>query len=275
MGFGKRKIPVEHAPDHPLVGEMPLGQLPLEKPKATTPPEPETIVDIPGDTPGEIPGEVPGDIPQDARPSDVDLDHYAPRDDGGPPRRRIIPASLWEGKQGDFLREIGASPDDEHNFVPDAHDVNQRIDRDKAAFEKKLEEMNRSVAERFPGATMRGFSLIPDPCWNGRTGKFLMLRLELFPYEDWNVVFLPTDEKTAEALNLPAHPGGDIPTFVEMAERFLESAQAKLTAAHDEAAQTHDFQGFVDARDDLREKVRGLARNFLGMMDEAWENRHG
>lgn len=251
MAFGKRKVPVKPREGHPFAGEMPLGQLPLEKPKAKEGPAAEK--------------------PQ----SEIDADHYAPREGDAPPQRRVIPASMWEGPQGDFLRRVGMGPDDESNLVPDARSVDERLERDKAAYEQKLAEMNKSVSERVPGGSMRGFWLLPDPCWNGRMGQLLMMRLGLFPYEDWNLVFLPADEKTAEALNLPPHPGRDIPAFVTASERFLTDAEAALRAAHDEAARTHEFGRFGEAVDEIKERVRGLARSFLGEMDKAWENRHG
>ncbi len=246
MAFGKRKVPVRAEPGHPLAGEMPLGQLPLEKPKAEKP-----ALEMSAD--------------------EIDTDHYAPREGGAPPQRRVIPASMWQGPSGDMLRKIGMSPDDESNFVTDTHSVNERLERDKAAYEKKLAEMNRSVSERIPGGSMRGFWLLPDPCWNGKMGQFLMMRLGLFPYEDWNLVFLPTDEKTAEALNLPPHPGRDVPAFVTAAERFLVDAEAALTAAHDEAGRTHEFGHFGETVEEIKEKVRGLARTFLGELDKTWE----
>jgi hypothetical protein len=245
MAFGKRKVPVKPPEGHPLAGEMPLGQLPLEKPKAEEP------------------------------SAEIDTDHYAPREDGAPPQRRIIPASMWEGQQGDLLRRVGMSPDDESNLVPDAHSVTARLERDKAEYEKRLAEMNRSISQRVPGGEMRGFWLLPDPCWNGRMGQFLMMRLGLFPYEDWNLVFLPTDEKTAEALNLPPHPGRDIPAFVTASERFLADVEAALQSAHAEAARTHEFGRFGETVEEIKQKVCGLARSFLGEMDKAWENRHG
>jgi hypothetical protein len=193
---------------------------------------------------------------------------------GAPPQRKIIPDELWQGQHGDFLRELGLSPDDASNLVPDAHSVNARLESDRAKHEAKLAEINRSVAERVPGGLMRQFSLLPDPCWNGELGRFLMMRLDLFPYDDWNMILLPADEKTAEALNLPLHPNGNIPTFVATAEVFLRSADERLRAAHAEAGHTHDFGKFHDTLEEIRDKVKALARSFLGEMDKAWENRH-
>jgi hypothetical protein len=192
-----------------------------------------------------------------------------------PPRRKVFPDELWEGKTGDFLRLLGKSPDEESNLVPDNHSVSQRLARDRARHEEKLADINARIQERFPDATMRPFSLLPDPCWNGELGHFLMYRLELFPYDDWNMIFLPNDMKTAEALELPVHPGRDIPDFVDTAMQFLHDANHHLAETHRQASETNEFGMFADAMDEIRDQVKGLARKLLGELDQRWENRGG
>jgi hypothetical protein len=120
---------------------------------------------------------------------------------------------------------------------------------------------------------MRGFSLLPDTCWNGELGQLLMMRLDLFPYDDWNMIFLPADAATAAALDMPIHPNGNVPDFVGKAEKFLGEADAHLRAAHEQATQTQDFAQFGDDLEEIRNKVKGLARAFLGELDKAWQER--
>ena len=188
-------------------------------------------------------------------------------------QRKVFPDEVWQGKTGEMLRMLGMSPDDPSNLVPDANSVNTRLDQDRAKFEARLAEMNRSVAAKVPGGQMRGFSLLPDPCWNGEMGHLLMMRLELFPYDDWNMIFLPADAATAAAMDMPLHPNGNVPAFVANAEKFLRDADAHLRAAHDEASRTQDFGKFHDELEDIRDRVRALARAFLGELDKAWQER--
>jgi hypothetical protein len=188
---------------------------------------------------------------------------------------KVLPDEVWQGKTGDMLRMLGMSPNDPSNLVPDANSVNARLDRDRAKFEARLAEMNRTVAERVPGGQMRGFSLLPDPCWNGEMGQLLMMRLELFPYDDWNMIFLPADAATAAAFDMPLHPNGNVPAFVSNAERFLREADTRLRAAHDEAARTQNFGQFSDDLEEIRDKVKGLARAFLSELDKAGQERNG
>jgi hypothetical protein len=112
-------------------------------------------------------------------------------------RQRVFPAELWQGEMGDLLRQIGMSPDDESNFVTTGASIDERVARDRAKFETKLAELNRDVAQRSAGGSVLPFFLIPEPCWNGEMGTFFMARLQFFPYDEWNVLFLPADEQSS------------------------------------------------------------------------------
>jgi hypothetical protein len=184
---------------------------------------------------------------------------------------RAIPAEAWETPLGDSLRSLGMGPDDASNLIPTPDSINARLDRDREKHQAKLAEINRDVAQKTGGGSVRPFFLIPDPCWNGETAVFLMMRLELFPYDDWNVVFLPADERTAAAMNAPMHPNGNIPAFVTAAEKFMRDAEAELMAAHAEAGRTHDFAAFAAAKKHAQTAVCTLAAIFAEKHTEAWK----
>src|SRR5262249_45822536 len=101
-----------------------------------------------------------------------------------PAQQRVIPAELWQGEMGDLLRQLGMSPDDEANLVPTGASIDARVARDRTRHEAELAEVNRDVARRVPGGRMLPFFLVPEPCWNGPTGTFFMVRLRYFPYDD-------------------------------------------------------------------------------------------
>ena len=190
-------------------------------------------------------------------------------------RGNVLPDSLWEGETGDVLRLLEQGSEDPSSLLPDAHSVNARLEHDRARHEARLEEMNRSVAERVPGGRMRGFSLLPDSCWNGELGRFLMMRLDLFPYDAWNMVLLPADAATAEALDMPLHPNGEVPVFVAKATEFLREAEARLRSAQEEATLMEDVTKFQETVEDTRDRVRALATAFLSDLDTAWKERDG
>jgi hypothetical protein len=186
-------------------------------------------------------------------------------------RQRVFPAELWQGEMGDFLRQMGMNPDDEANFVQTGASIDARVARDRAKFETRLAELNRDVAQRSAGGSVLPFFLIPEPCWNGEMGAFFMARLQFFPYDEWNVLFLPADERTAKFLNAPVCPRGEIPGAVDLVQSFVRDAETRLAAAHAEADRTHDFAAFGDAVNQVKGEVWGLAAYIANHIGAKWE----
>jgi hypothetical protein len=184
-----------------------------------------------------------------------------------PPRQKILPDQLWQGEMGDLLRAVGMSPDDEANQAPSWEEVDARVARDKAAHEAKWKQVNADVAAKTKGGSVRPFFLIPESCWNGELGHFLLMRLKLSPYADWNVAFLPADERTAAAMDLPIHPNRDIPEILAAAETFVRHALARMNAAMAEADRTHEFARFKEEQDDVTDSVRAFAVHVLKQLD--------
>jgi len=187
------------------------------------------------------------------------------------PGQKIFPDELWEGQTGELLRAIGMKPDDESNFVPTKESIDARIAHDKAAHEARGAELNRDVAARTSGGSVRPFFLIPEPCWNGDLGDFLVVTLKLSPYQDWNVAFLPADECTASMMNLPVHPDRDDPEVVKLAMGFVTAARDHYKACYAEVDRTQEFGRFNDQIEDIADTVRGLAVKILAQYGETWQ----
>ncbi|GAM99082.1 hypothetical protein U91I_02720 [alpha proteobacterium U9-1i] len=185
-------------------------------------------------------------------------------------RTRVIPAAMWDGQAGATLRQLGMRPDDEDNLVPNQHSLEQRLAEGRAKLEAKLMRLNDDIARRTNGGSVRPFFLLPDPCWNGELGHLLMMRLDLCPFDDWNIAFLPEDERTALKLDAPIHPNGNLPAFVKASAEFLAREDANLRAAHAEAMQSEDFAKFHDDREIIRRRVRALAGYFAAQLMKAW-----
>lgn len=174
-------------------------------------------------------------------------------------QQRVLPAELWQGEMGNLLRQIGMSPDDPSNLVPTAASIDARVASDRAKHEAKLAELNCDVARRTGGGRVKPYFLFHQACWNGEIGTFLMTRLQYFPYDDWNVVFLPEDERTAKLMNFPVHPGGPIPGSVEVVAQLVAEAKAKIQAATAEAERTNRFADLGATITDIKRDVWGLA----------------
>jgi hypothetical protein len=148
-----------------------------------------------------------------------------------------------------------------------------RLTRGKHALAARTAEAHAKAQAHFANARLRPFFLIPDPCWSGANGLFLMSALELSPYDDWNVVFLAADAETAEALDIARHPDGNISSFITAAEKSLPEAQAQFTHARDEAALTDNPALLADAREDVQLRVKALAMGFARTLIEAWDEQ--
>lgn len=186
-------------------------------------------------------------------------------------RRKVIPDATWEGPQGELLRKLGLTPDDESNLVPNEASIAARLEVGRVRHEERNILAQRNVEARLNGAKVRPFFLIPDPCWNGATGVFLMTSLDLYPYDDWNIIYLAGDERTALVLDIAMHPNGNVPVFVEAAAKFMLRAQEQMDKAHEAASITHDFAAYQTLREDVQLRVKGLAMQFSRSLVEAWE----
>jgi hypothetical protein len=161
-------------------------------------------------------------------------------------------------------------------FVVDPRETNlspDSSDQARVAMEARHAQLQLSTESLLPGAKMRPFLLIPDSCWDGPTGTFLMKTLDLYAHDNWNVMFLAADERTAAALDIALHPNSAIPAFVQAAERLMDECQLNMNGAHNEAARTGDFNRYHEARDDAREQVKLLAGQFAKQIVEAWQKR--
>lgn len=158
-------------------------------------------------------------------------------------------------------------------LVPDAAAVSARVEQGKAAFDARHAQVQRNAQARFADAQIRPFFLIPDPCWNGPTGTFLMTSLELYPYDDWNVMFLAGDARTADTLDLALHPNGNVPAFVHAADKVMDDARMSVDAAHADAELSRTYGAYHDAREDARGRVKLLAGQFAKQLVDAWQKR--
>lgn len=194
---------------------------------------------------------------------------------GGDPhnRRKVFPDAVWQGPHGAMLRELGFSPTDESNLVPNASSINAKLETGKRRIDERLAAAQANAQMAMPGAMLRPFFLIPDPIWNGENGTFLMTSLDLYPYDDWNVVFLAGDQRTAIVMDIALHPNGNVPAFVTAAEKFMINARAAMKRATEEAELTSNFAAFAEAREDVQLRVKSLAMSFARALIDAWEKQ--
>ena len=188
----------------------------------------------------------------------------------GNPLQGGLTGEARAGGIGGSLRDAGLYPDDDTDVVATPEALQARLEDARARHEARLARFNDELARLFSSGQVKPFFLIPDPCWNGEMGHFLMVRLGLLPYDAWNLAFLPTDAQMATVLGAPPHPNGNIAKFVTTAEAFVRGRQARLRVARAEAARTRDRAAYDAAKAEAVRDIQGLAALFSGLLTAAW-----
>lgn len=156
-------------------------------------------------------------------------------------------------------------------YMPlDPYRVRERFDGSRARLSARHEVMSRRVRERFARAEVCPFCLIPETFWSGKSAELLSARLDLVPYDDWNVAFLAADEASAALLNLPVHPGATSEAATSEVETLLAEADLQLTTSYASAERARNFLQYAQERDEIRDRLTRHARKVLFALDEDW-----
>jgi hypothetical protein len=186
-------------------------------------------------------------------------------------QKHVLAPELWDDPEwAAFFKRIGQKPDDPSNRLVTPDDVARMIDEGRKAVDERIRQLQaKALAKGHDDIRLRAFWLIQDECWNGELGGFLLYHLSLNPYDEWNTVILPADARSSSILDMPIHPGGDIPAFVKAQNEVIHSLRDRLRAAHEEVQRTREFGRFADLCDDTVARVKRLAHRFAELLVEA------
>jgi hypothetical protein len=184
--------------------------------------------------------------------------------------KHIIPPELWSDPEwAAFFKRIGRKPDDPTNRLVTPDDVVRMIEEGRKAVDERIRQVQAKGLAKGHDIRLRAFWLIQDSCWNGETGGFLIYHLRLNPYDEWNTVILPADARSSSILNMPTHPGGNIPAFAKAQNEVILALRDRLRTAQEEVQRTHEFGRFADMCDDTVARVKDLAHRFAAVLVEA------
>jgi hypothetical protein len=169
-----------------------------------------------------------------------------------------------------FLKALGIAPDGPENVIPSQNDIDERLAKGRADLDRRAEVLHKNLAAQIgPEITLRPFWLIPESCWQGETGAFLLKFLDLNPYDDWNIAFLPADQLTSLIMDTPLHPNAEIPAFAAAGKTFIAECNGRLAQATVKARQTGEFQLVTAAKADAKNMIMALAMTFAEKLIEA------
>jgi hypothetical protein len=169
-----------------------------------------------------------------------------------------------------LLKAVGIDPDGPENVIPSQQDIDERLAKGRADLDRRVEVLHQNLAAQIgPEIRMLPFWLIPESCWKGETGAFLLKFLDFSPYENWNIAFLPADQLTSAIIGAPLHPGAEIPVFADAAKKLIAECDRRVARAATIARQTGEFNVVTTAKIDAKNMIMALAMTFAEKLIEA------
>lgn len=156
---------------------------------------------------------------------------------------RVIPKAMWEGPQGDMLRNLGFSPDDATNMALTPEHARAKEDAATARMNALVAEVNAHIA----GISVIPWAMVPWSVWEGLNAEFLIKR-DFLPSSPWNNLLLPADAASADFLGLPPHPRVAQPGLDENIARLITELR-------------------IEARDEFQTTFAALARGDWSALD--------
>jgi hypothetical protein len=122
-------------------------------------------------------------------------------------KRRVFGEAVFAEKHGDMLRSLRFGPDHPANIIPDDAEFDRRIKESLAKQDARRTLIEDDLLRTHGHNAIRPFFILAEPVFNSELGQWLIKLMNLMPYDDWNVVYLPMDPATQAAMGgLPLHP---------------------------------------------------------------------
>jgi hypothetical protein len=157
---------------------------------------------------------------------------------------------------------------------PDGHfrsesENKERVARAYAELKLCTEQVNESLRPLVgPECQMVPFFLIPESCWVGETGQYLLEFLDLTPYGAWNTAFLPGNEWTAALVGTALHPRAEAPEFTATIKKLILDSKAKTALAAAKVGTTGNLQLMRTARNESLALILTAAKKVAAAMAE-------
>ena len=173
-----------------------------------------------------------------------------PTDSDG--KRRVFgEAIVFDGKHGKFLRTLGIDINDPANIIPDDAEFDRRVKESLAKQDARRTQIETELLRTYGHNAIRPFFILSEPVFNGPLGSWLIRIMNLLPYDDWNIVYLPLDRATQAAMGgeLPLHPCQSIGPIDELMCQQLDGFQRQYWDAKQKVDQRVKEVGPVAASD--------------------------
>ena len=119
------------------------------------------------------------------------------------------------------------------------------------------------------------FFLVPEGCWVGETGQYLVEFLRLTPYGEWNTAFLPGNLMTSLILGTPMHPGAESSEFIASVSKMILESKAATGAAAAKIRTADDLELMSTARNQSLALILTAAKKVAAGLAELGKPKGG
>lgn len=143
---------------------------------------------------------------------------------------RVSAAALFSGPQGKRLQTIAS----QGSPIPPSMGSQPADDPLKASLARQEERrcaIEADMLERFGHNNIRPFFTCGEGVINTDLGRWMVNQMNLLPYDEWNVTYLPMDEPTAAIMDLPLHPQCSIDPVDQLIVERLSPIKQKVEEA--------------------------------------------
>jgi len=165
-------------------------------------------------------------------------------------KRRVFGEAVFAGKHGDMLRTLGIDLNHPANVIPDAAEFDRRVKESLAKQDARRTQIETELMRTHGHNAIRPFFILAEPVFNGPLGQWLIRLMNLLPYDDWNIVYLPLDRATQAAMGgLPLHPCQSIGPIDELMCQQIGTFHSQYLDAKQKVDQHVKDVGPVAAKD--------------------------
>ena len=165
--------------------------------------------------------------------------------------RRNPPAELeaFQEKGKALAQKVGLKTEGPDGVFPSESDFKALVAGARASLDRRTEEIHKALAPLVgPECQMVPFYLIPESCWVGETGQYLVEFLRLTPYGEWNTAFLPGNAWTAALVGTALHPRAESLEFTATMKTLILDSKRQTGAVAEEIKRTGNVTLMLEAR---------------------------
>ncbi len=164
-------------------------------------------------------------------------------------KRRPIVSEGFRKSAAALAEKVGLQGEGPGRLFPTSNDHKQLVINEHAHMTRHTQKITEYLLPLVgPQCEMVPFFLIPESCWTGESGQFLVEFLRLTPYGAWNVAYLPGNQWTSMILGTPVHPRTEVAEFSANMRKLILDSKREVAGVAETIHKTGDIDLMTAAR---------------------------